>query len=188
MVEERLSLGDKQGGHDAGEVLVAEEVEGLFYVTEVGADTPPGLLDAAGMVDGEGLEVEEVGQALRVGAMKGGAEAGQALQDVAQEVAEGENRTGKAWLPRPFARRDEVKKVLRPLDLFPNLVEEQRREGSSLQLVGPVSRGIRLPPMVLVAGGEHLGVEDLGQNLRGLENARTGAVEVAVSVGHHDPA
>jgi hypothetical protein len=42
--------------------------------------------------------------------------------------------------------------------------------------------------MVLVAGGEHLGVEDLGQDLRGLKNAGTGAVEVAVSVRHHDPA
>jgi hypothetical protein len=85
------------------------------------------------MVDWKVLEVEEVGQTLGVGTVEGGAETRVAFQDVAQETAEGENRTGQIRPPRPLVPRDQAKKVLRPLHLFTNLGEEQRRESRSRQ-------------------------------------------------------
>jgi len=129
----RLSFGDKDGRHGMRELLIRESRESFFDVGEVGGYPLTGLLDVAAMVDGEPPEVEQVGQAVGVDAVEGGAKTGQALKDVPQENAEAKRRTGKAGSPGQLLPRDEAYEVLRPLDLFPDLLEKQLRESGSGQ-------------------------------------------------------
>ena len=131
--QDRLSFGDKDGRHRVRELLVPENRESLFDVGEVGDYPLAGLLDVAGMVDGEAPEVERVGQTVGVDAMKDGAEAGEALKDVPQENAEAKRGTGEAGPPGQLFPRDEAHQVLGSLDLFADFLEQQLREGGSGQ-------------------------------------------------------
>ncbi len=129
----RLSFGDKDGRHGVLELLIRDSRESFFDVGEVRGYPLTGLLDVAAMVDREPPEVEQVGQAVRLDAVEDGAKTGQALKDVPEENAEAKRRTGKAGSPGQFLPRDEAHEVLRPLDLFADLLEQQLREGGSGQ-------------------------------------------------------
>src|SRR5258708_1271482 len=124
----RLSFGDRDCRPRVRELLIRESGELFFDVGEVGGYPVKGLLDVAAMVDGEPPEVEQVGQAVGVDAVEGGAKTGQALKDVPQENAEAKRRTGKAGSPGHLLPRDEAYEMLRPLDLSPDLLEQQLRE------------------------------------------------------------